>query len=387
MEPAKILIVDDEATTRMIVRHSLGVEPFQLLEAAGGQEALDIAARELPDLIILDIVMPDMDGRTVLRRLQAQDRTRHIRVIVVSALDDDSEVVASLEEGAIDHVTKPFSDPVLRARVHAALRNRGTGGEGRPHDRSARRIGFVGAKGGVGVTTAVANTALAMVATQRRVIAVELRTSPGTLGHQFGLASPPTLLPLLDQGEADDRRNVNVTGCLARHDSGLKLLLSPPAFDDFRELTASQVESILDSLARAADFLLLDTPFPPCEGTAAALRSCDFVVLTVELETTCLASARAMLTGLAAWGVDQDRVGVLLVIRELSAGTTIPVATARSQLECGLIGIVPAVGEANLLALKKGKPLVLAAPDNVAATAYLELSSRLVAERIMTLKF
>jgi CheY-like chemotaxis protein len=124
MNQATILIVDDNDDNRGVLCDALGGEPYRLLEAVDGQRALDIADKEQPDLVLLDVLMPGLDGIATLQKLKAEDRTRHIPVIIVTALKLDTQVSMCLDEGAIDHIAKPFSNLVVRARVRAVLQNR-----------------------------------------------------------------------------------------------------------------------------------------------------------------------------------------------------------------------------------------------------------------------
>jgi CheY-like chemotaxis protein len=119
-----IVIVDDDDNNRGVLCDALGGEPYRLLQAVDGQQALDIADKELPDLVLLDVLMPGLDGIATLQKLKADDRTRHIPVIVVTALNRDTQVSMCLESGAIDHIAKPFSNLVVRARVRTVLQNR-----------------------------------------------------------------------------------------------------------------------------------------------------------------------------------------------------------------------------------------------------------------------
>ena len=123
MDQPKVLIVDDDDNNRGVLCDALGGEPYRLLEAADGQQALDIAYKEVPDLILLYVIMPGMDGLATLHQLKAQEETRDIPVIMVTALNLDSQISLCLDGGAIDHIVKPFSGLVVRARVRAALRN------------------------------------------------------------------------------------------------------------------------------------------------------------------------------------------------------------------------------------------------------------------------
>lgn len=115
----KILVVDDEERLRTLVKGYLSQEGFAVVTAANGQEALYIARYEKPDLIILDLMMPEMDGYAFLR---AHNREATTPVIILTARVDDTDKVLGLELGADDYVTKPFNVRELIARVRAVLR-------------------------------------------------------------------------------------------------------------------------------------------------------------------------------------------------------------------------------------------------------------------------
>jgi two-component system KDP operon response regulator KdpE len=118
--PQQILVVDDERRIRRVLRVALRANGYAVTEAASGGEALDTLAVRPPDLVILDLVLPDMDGVDVCRRLREWSR---VPVIVLSAQGEDDIKVRALDVGADDYVTKPFSMPELLARLRAALRH------------------------------------------------------------------------------------------------------------------------------------------------------------------------------------------------------------------------------------------------------------------------
>jgi DNA-binding response OmpR family regulator len=128
----KIMIVDDDANSRAVIRDSLSSEPYALLEASDGHQALYLAGAEQPDLILLDIMMPGMEGDIVLHKLKEQEATRSIPVIMVTALHADNQISVCLDDGAVDHICKPVSGVVLRSRVRAALRAHGRVAEDKP---------------------------------------------------------------------------------------------------------------------------------------------------------------------------------------------------------------------------------------------------------------
>jgi two-component system, OmpR family, KDP operon response regulator KdpE len=118
---ARILVVDDEPQIRRFLRASLTAKGYAVIEASTGQEALLKATSERPDLIILDLGLPDVDGMEVIRQVREWSR---VAVLVLSVRGREADKIAALDAGADDYVTKPFGMGELIARIRAALRNR-----------------------------------------------------------------------------------------------------------------------------------------------------------------------------------------------------------------------------------------------------------------------
>ncbi len=123
-DPQTILIVDDNDINRMLLSRMLAKKGFGLLEASDGAEAINIATEELPDLILLDIMMPEMDGYEVCLRLRENRETADIPIIFLSAKSETDDKIKGLEAGAVDYITKPFSMGEVLARVKAQLKIR-----------------------------------------------------------------------------------------------------------------------------------------------------------------------------------------------------------------------------------------------------------------------
>lgn len=125
MAKQKILAVDDEEDILELLRFNLTKEGFAVVCAASGEEALKSALSHRPDLVLLDLLLPGMDGLEVARRLKKEDATKETPIIMVTAKGEEADIVAGLEVGAEDYITKPFSRKVLIARVRAVLRRKG----------------------------------------------------------------------------------------------------------------------------------------------------------------------------------------------------------------------------------------------------------------------
>jgi len=119
---ATILVIEDDPDIRELVSYNLGKEGYTVVGAETGEHGLSVLSTTNPDLIILDIMLPGSDGLEVLRTLKRSSSSERIPVIMTTAKSEDSDIVAGLELGADDYVTKPFSPKVLIARVRAVLR-------------------------------------------------------------------------------------------------------------------------------------------------------------------------------------------------------------------------------------------------------------------------
>lgn len=136
MDDNKILVIDDELAIVDIVKEALESEGFQVIGASNGVEGLERLHKDSPDLVVLDVLMPGMDGWEVLRRIEADAATAGVPVIMLTALGGDEDILRGLEEGAVEYITKPFHlqdliacvriqlqvfDPLLRKQRRQAL--------------------------------------------------------------------------------------------------------------------------------------------------------------------------------------------------------------------------------------------------------------------------
>ncbi len=124
VKTAKILLADDEPDMTRIIGKSLEISGYEVIIASNGAECISKAQCEQPDVILLDNVMPNMDGLTALEKLRSSKRTEDIPVIIVTALADEDSIAKALNGGADSYVVKPFDYEMLRARITMALESR-----------------------------------------------------------------------------------------------------------------------------------------------------------------------------------------------------------------------------------------------------------------------
>ena len=124
MAKERILVVDDEEDILELVRFNLAREGYPVICTVSGEDALQIARKEHPDLIVLDLMLPGIDGLDVAKTLKNDPKTRDIAIVMLTAKGEEADIVTGLELGADDYVTKPFSPRILVARVKTVLRRR-----------------------------------------------------------------------------------------------------------------------------------------------------------------------------------------------------------------------------------------------------------------------
>lgn len=117
----KILLVDDSATTLMMEQMVLRGHPYEIVTAKNGREAVSAASNEAPDLILLDVVMPEMNGFEACRQIRQQDGTRHVPIIMVTTKGEEHHVETGFESGCNDYITKPINGAELLTKVRGYL--------------------------------------------------------------------------------------------------------------------------------------------------------------------------------------------------------------------------------------------------------------------------
>jgi CheY-like chemotaxis protein/MinD-like ATPase involved in chromosome partitioning or flagellar assembly len=374
----KILIVDDNPNALKLVGYALDREGFEIGVARSGPEALEKAEAEMPDLIILDIMMPDMDGYEVCRRLRAMHQTERTPIIMLTARGRAEDRVMGFQAGADDYVTKPVLPAELIARVRALLARARLETETAP--ARARVIGFLGVKGGVGTTTLAVNVTLTLrqeVDGKKSVILADFHTWGGAVAHHLSLFPRDSLATLLEKPSGKITRNL-VESCLASHGSDIRVLVA--AHDVERgvaDLTPDHADAIMEQLKRMADYVLLDLGSGLCPATQAALKHCNYIVVPIEPDPVALSLAQTLLVGLSNMDIYGGQVGFVLVNRTRSA-TTYTRSAIEDLLQNHLIAVITPAPELFFHAAKTGVPVVASQPDGLTATQFRELARLLV---------
>lgn len=303
----KILVVDDDLDTVKLVGTTLEKQGYVILAAQDGVEALQKVAQHHPDLILLDVMMPKMDGIEVMRRLRADPATSAIPVIMFTAKAQVDDKVAGLEAGADEYLTKPTHPAELVARVRSVLKRPTAMLPPLPAVLAGSRsvIGVLSAKGGQGVSTLCINVAATLHDRfpEATVVLAELRPGRGDISVHMGYNNSQGLNELLKSAPAQINRAA-IDKALVNHKSGIKLLLASNKPTDASLLNAvDQMTALVRQLSEMANYVVLDLGVALPQALQQVLATCDQVMLVAEPDPHTVVQTKAMLDELTSLGI------------------------------------------------------------------------------------
>jgi CheY-like chemotaxis protein len=377
----KILIVDDDLDSLKLIGLMLQRHGYEVLAANAGNQALAKANSDHPNLIILDVMMPDMDGYEVCRRLRANPETRSIPIIMFTAKTLVDDKVAGFEAGADDYLTKPTHPAELASRVKSVLSR--TTVQKQVEPQRGVSIGVIGAKGGVGTTTIAVNVAAAFGLKGENPIVADFRLGAGSLGLLLGFNQSSGMANVLSK-PTNDIRAAAIEGEIVVHQSGLRALLSSThskeAQINFPLESASAVVRGLRTIGTPAVYDLgsgLNTI------TSRLQKEMDQLILVVEPNPVALTMAKEMLQDMEPDGAAKGRVHLVVVNRVQSSVQT-PWHEIEHALGHELRAIIPASHDQVFQAMRAAVPVVISQPGIPMATQLVKLTDDLSA-RIKTL--
>src|SRR5436190_3148386 len=288
----KILIVDDDIDSLKLIGLMLQRQGYEISAANAGGQAISKAQTDAPDLIILDVMMPDMDGYEVCRRLRADSSTQNIPIIMFTAKTLVDDKVTGFEAGADDYLTKPTHPAELASRVKAVLAR--SQAQRRTASDSGLLIGFLGAKGGVGTTTVAINVATALGQKDPTILG-DIRLGQGTIGLSLGAGRSSGMANLLGRAVGDINPRTVESEAVA-HSSGIKLLLSSIRPKETQlNVNPDTAALILKTLRTLGRNVIIDLGSGLTRLNSRVVRDMDQVVVVVEPTRPALNIARELL--------------------------------------------------------------------------------------------
>lgn len=361
----KILIIEDDFDSLDILRQELLAHDYQVLTATNGVEGLRAAQTEEPDLLILDIMLPGLDGFEVCHRLRTTSQTKELPIIMLSAKAQDNDKSTGLKVGANKYLTKPVNLSQLVASVEQLLARKS------PISPTKRRaIAFIGSKGGVGTSTVVANIAIALAQGGSSVVLIDFCPYLGTVPLLLGL-QPEHATSNLPESPG------GLEALLITHESGVRVLPSPQTAEDYRKISPSDVEKLVEELRTMAQYLLIDIPGHPSNITEVALIKCDLVAVVARSSPGSLASIDSTTSLLTKLGIERERLRIVLIESGEPSKMYFKVAFP-------LFGTLPYDAKGRFEGEERRTPIILAEPNSAMASSLRELAHRIVNDIALT---
>jgi pilus assembly protein CpaE len=369
MAATKVLVVDDDLNIQRVLVFTLKQEGFEVLVASDGSTGVEMARENQPDLILMDVAMPKLDGYAATQQIRAAEEAgKRVPIIMLTAEADVAERVKGLRAGADDDIVKPFHPLELMARIKALLARGGHLTTTTTGDATTlgRLYVFYGAKGGVGTTTIAINSAICMARElRRRTALVDANLQFGDLRvfMDLGLDTASIVNAISEPDlDADLMRKLMV-----KHHTGIELLLAPPspeAADIVMERQRSDpaaLTNMLGLLRRAYDYTLVDMVKTIDDFNLQLFDEADtiFVIMTADL--SCLKNVRLVLETMDHLGYERSKVQ--LVLNRSNAYTGINVRNAESALNRKVDYEVINEYRGAISALNSGEPFMSSRPD------------------------
>ncbi len=378
----KILIIDDDLDTLRLVGLMLQRQGYQISAATNGQQGLDKAFDEDPDLILLDIMMPDMDGYEVTRRLRRNPSTMGTPILMFTAKTQLDDKVIGFEVGANDYLTKPTHPSELQARVKTLLSR---ASERKVAEASTRQekhgyvVGVLGARGGLGTTSIGVNLAASLYARiHTDILLAELLPGQGALALDLGVDGSRGLTELLSVSKLNEITHDRVNETLVGHPSGLKLFLSSDRPRDMHLINQLvNYETIIKRLAGLGRFLTLDMGVGMQPFAEKILPLCNEVIIVIEGNPNTIVHAKALIADIGALGLPKSSLHVVLNNR-VRSDTQLPTSQVQARLEHEIISTLTPAPELFAQATRMQTPAVLCQPESLTARQIMKVVDMLI---------
>ncbi len=308
----KILIVDDDPVMRKLVSGLLVKNGYQVSEAVDGKEGLAQVINFSPDLIVSDVLMPEMDGYDFCAEVRSRPEGKSLPIMMLTALDSVEQKIKGFEVGVDDYLVKPFEPKEFVARVSALIRRSVSLDKTEVEGRSAQTIGVFSLRGGAGVSTIAANTAIGLS---------QIWNQPTTLIDLVLVGGQSALFlnqPLKNtwaeicKSPLDEIDDHIVQGALLSHDSGVTTLAAPKRPEVGDTITPEKVSKVLSILKDNNEYLVIDFPHDFSGTTLAGLDLSDIIFIVAQPEIVSVRSATIAKDTFIDLGYNPDNIKTII---------------------------------------------------------------------------
>jgi len=360
----KVLIVDDDLETLRLVGLMLQRQGYEIVAASNGTQALGLARTEKPVVIILDVMMPDLDGYEVTRQLRKDSETTNIPIILFTAKSQTEDKLVGYEAGADDYLTKPVHPAELIAKIKKLM------DVGRSRESASaihgHMIGVLAAKGGSGVSSTAINLALNYHnRTKELAVAAELRPGQGTWGMELGFENTDNLnhLLLLKPNEITSQK---VDSELTQTTRGIKVLFASNEPKDVGLINSGpQLVEVVEKLSHLGPTVFLDlgTGFLP--QLKRILSLCDEIVLLLEPNPLNIARTKKLLELIIEKGFGKSKFLTLVQVNRIVSALQMSQTQISEILKQKIDFMLPPFSEQAFNSFSKNIPLIEFSPSSL----------------------
>ena len=372
----KILVIDDDLETLRLVSMMLQRMEYSVVTAADGIHGLQMVKAENPDLVLLDVMMPDMDGYEVARTIRANPATAHLPIIMFTAKSQIEDKVSAYEAGVDGYLTKPTHPKELAAQVRALLRrSKGTGpltSRAAPAPGPlANFVAILAARGGVGISTLALNTAIILQQKSNAgIVAFELHPGRGNWGYEMGYEKLDGLSNLL-QSTPEAITQDMVKNELIYHRSGLRLMLASHTLKDIDLYKAiPQMEKIVQQLAYSQSMVLIDIGNDFFPGVEKILEKCNQAIVVVEPNPITVAHTKSLLQDLGPMEFGKAKPLTAVLVNRLRIDLQLSRNEVEDQLGLSVELVISPAPELAYQAVLRHTPIALMQPEGLISQQY-----------------
>ena len=368
---SRILVVDDSEVVLKLVEWELKEAGYRVAVAHDGRTGLKMAIQAQPDLVILDVQMPEMDGYEVCRELRKTYTTTHIPIIMLTSLSNLTNMQAGYEAGADDYITKPFKPLELRMRVESLLRRATFGGEpSSTRQQLCQIIAVFSLRGGAGCTSLATNLAVGLGEMWGSgPVLLDLALPAGACDMLLDL-KPKFNLSSLAHYEISAFDEDLITAHLTPHASSVKLMggLTNPA--DAELVTENLVSLVLNHVEKFSQYVVIDTSHDFSPATLAALDAATRIIIPITPDIISVRATRYVLNIFQSLGYPQDKIEI--VINWTFPQDGIERQAIERSLGRPVLSMIPFTPSVWSKAINLGKPAIL---DNPASPLVVMLEN------------
>jgi twitching motility two-component system response regulator PilH len=367
---SRIMVIDDDPAGQRLIKYMLSPEGHEVITASNGMQGLQIATQQLPDLVILDVMLPGIDGFEVCHRLRSSAKTASIPIVMLSGKTQASDRDTGLKVGANEYLIKPVERQELLDTVTRLLSE-----SKRTPEKQARVIVLIGSRGGVGTSTTATNLSVALAGKEQRTVLVDFSLSFSNLPELMGMKAGQGI-PDAFKGTPAALDKEILKKIMTEHSSGVRLISGEHSPEDYSGITQENIEDFILELCSLSDYVVIDVPSSPSDLALEALKNADLVVLVAGMQESAdkISSSVNRITRL---GIDKNKLGVL-VVDHTGSGSPDNITTENMPDGIRLLGMVHCDNEECARAEASGTPVTISVPSSRIAADIRKLAEEIL---------